>query len=277
MSFVFQACVCMCGGGDRVFPPVAPDPRVPLLPVCCHFRYVHEYPLPPVTPDLKPKMVGGAGQTRDRGYLGPRLPLWCEEEALIQGAADRCRGGVLAFPAAGRDRFELGAALRRFLQVAPQKPDWAGVRRGQYFSLNVALNLALVPSKALSIHLLAKPPGQLDPFPQPVFPRSHSIPQPGAKTQNLNRGHAPSTLTVHPCPVWLLSVLSPENWMGFVYTVEGLPSQGIPRSPAPSHACFAHSLTRISVVAPASLATLATGGLRGEGASQGPSLPNRCP
>lgn len=32
------------------------------------FHYVPENPRPPVTPDLKPKMVGGAGQTRDRGY-----------------------------------------------------------------------------------------------------------------------------------------------------------------------------------------------------------------
>lgn len=46
------------------------------------FRSVREYPLPPVTPDLKPKTVGGAGQTRDRGYSGPRLPLRREDEAL---------------------------------------------------------------------------------------------------------------------------------------------------------------------------------------------------
>lgn len=38
---------------------------------------------------------------------------------------------------------------------------------GAVFSLNVALNLALVPSNALSIYLLAKPPGQLDPLPLP--------------------------------------------------------------------------------------------------------------
>lgn len=134
------------------------------------FRYVREYPLPPVTPDLKPKTVGGAGQTRGRGCSGARLLLWCEDEALTQGATDRRRGWAPAFPAAGRDGFELGAALRRFLKVASQKPDWAGVRRGQYFSLNVALNLALVPSKTLSIHLLAKPPRQPDPFLQPGVP-----------------------------------------------------------------------------------------------------------
>lgn len=46
------------------------------------FRSVPECPLPPVTPDLKPKTVGGAGQTRDRGCSGPRLPLWREDEAL---------------------------------------------------------------------------------------------------------------------------------------------------------------------------------------------------
>lgn len=142
---------------------------------------------------------------------------------------------VLAFPAARRDGFELGAALRRFLKVAPQKPDGAGVRGGQYFSLNVALNLALVPSKALSIHLLVKPPGQLDPFPQPGVPLlTLNTSARGQDTELEQRSRPPlPALTVHPCPVWPPSVLSPENWMGFVYTVEGLPVPGDPSSSHP--------------------------------------------
>lgn len=111
----------------------------------------------------------------------------------------------------------------------------------------------------------------------PVFLSSHSIPQPGAKTQNLNRGHAPSTPTVHPCPVWLPSVLSPENWTGFVYTVQGSPPPGSPQSPSPTHACFVHDLTHFSVVSPASLAAFAKEGLRGGGASQGPLPPCQIP
>lgn len=46
------------------------------------FHCVPETPRPPVTPDLKPKMVGGAGQTRDRGCSGWASPP-SEDEALI--------------------------------------------------------------------------------------------------------------------------------------------------------------------------------------------------
>lgn len=61
------------------------------------------------------------------------------------------------------------------------------------------------------------------------------------------------------------------------FTQKRVSPQGIPQSPAPTHACFIHSLTYFSLVAPANLATLAKGGLREEGPSQGPSLPDRIP
>lgn len=41
---------------------------------------------------------------------------------------------------------------------------------------------------------------------------------------------------MHPCPVWLPSVLSPENWTGFVYTVQGV-SPGDPSASYPTEAC----------------------------------------
>ena len=41
-------------------------------------------------------------------------------------------GLVPAFPEAGREGIKLRAALRRFPDVAPYKPNWAGVRKGQF-------------------------------------------------------------------------------------------------------------------------------------------------
>ena len=55
---------------------------------------------------------------------------------------------VLAFPAARRDGFELGAALRRFLKVAPQKPDGAGVRGGAVFFSKCSIEFGPGPFKS---------------------------------------------------------------------------------------------------------------------------------
>lgn len=69
--------------GGTMFFLLCPQARsLSVLPICHHLPLCPRVPTAPVTPDLKPKMVGGAGPTRDRGYSGPRLPLQCEEEAL---------------------------------------------------------------------------------------------------------------------------------------------------------------------------------------------------
>lgn len=97
----------------------------------------------------------------------------------------------------------LAAALGRFLQVATltAKLGWSE-ERGTVFSLNVALNLALVPSDApVCPHTspgsrlwTVGPPIPLSFLPLPPPPPILTlIPQPGAKTQNLNIGHTPST------------------------------------------------------------------------------------
>lgn len=68
----------MCVEGETVLPPVSPSPTVALCPdptpPAAAFCDVQEYPLPPVTPDLKPKMEG-QGRLGTVAARGPRRLL----------------------------------------------------------------------------------------------------------------------------------------------------------------------------------------------------------
>lgn len=155
----------------------------------------------------------------------------------------------------------LAAALGRFLQVATltAKLGWSE-ERGTVFSLNVALNLALVPSDAprLSTHIswftaldswTSNSPLIPAPSASPPHPHTDTSAR-GQDTELEYRSHSLHP-TEHLRPVWLPSVLSPKNWTGFVYTILGL-SSGDPPPQSPSlclWTCFLLlHLTHFSVV-----------------------------
>lgn len=59
----------MCVEGGTVFFLLCPQSQSSFMPpVCLHLLSRLRVITTPVTPDLKPKMVGGAGQTRDCGH-----------------------------------------------------------------------------------------------------------------------------------------------------------------------------------------------------------------
>lgn len=168
----------------------------------------------------------------------------------------------------------LAAALGRFLQVATltAKLGWSE-ERGTVFSLNVALNLALVPSDApVCPHTspgsrlwTVGPPIPLSFLPLPPPPPILTlIPQPGAKTQNLNIGHTPSTpqstcaqFGCHQyCPPRTGQASFTQYWVSLLGT------------PPPSLLPFAYGLAFFFFISPTfrlclCLATLAEGGQRG--------------
>lgn len=145
-----------------------PSPIVPLCSICHHLQLCPRVPTFPSHPDLKPKMVGGVGQTRDYGYLGPRLPFPGEAEAQMWGAKNRLRLGP-CLPSSRQRRDWAGVSIEKILQNCTPKAKLGQNEEGAVFSLNVALNLALVPSNTMSIHLV-KPPGQLDSLLWPRVP-----------------------------------------------------------------------------------------------------------
>ena len=122
--------VFACVRRESLFFLLCPRPTVALCthpsPSAAAFCDTQEYPLPPITPDLKPKMEG-QGRLGTVAARGPRRLLCREAEGL------RPLGLVPASPAAGREGIKLRAALR-FPGVAPCKPSWAGVRRGGFLS-----------------------------------------------------------------------------------------------------------------------------------------------
>lgn len=79
MSYVFQACVCMCGGRAAASCAQSCSPRSLSATTSRRSKSAR-----PVTPDLKPKTVGEAG--RDRGS-SDRAPPPREDSALVEGAA----------------------------------------------------------------------------------------------------------------------------------------------------------------------------------------------
>lgn len=83
------------GGRDHVLPPVSPNPRVPPCPVSVYLLSCPRVPTAPVTPDMKPKMVGRAGAVWGPLIREAGLPPW-EGGALVKGATDGHCGSVQA-------------------------------------------------------------------------------------------------------------------------------------------------------------------------------------
>lgn len=146
---------------ESLFFLLCPRPTVALCthpsPSAAAFCDAQENPLPPVTPDLKPKMEG-QGRLGTVAARGPRRLLRREAEGLRPLGLGPC----LPSSWERRDQAKGCAEISRRCTLQA-KLGWS--EEGAVFSLNVALNLALVPSDALSIHLLALPPGEWDPLP----------------------------------------------------------------------------------------------------------------
>lgn len=69
-------CVHVIGGRDHVLPPVSPTPEFSMPCVCFYLLSCLRVPTAPVTPDMKPKMVGKAGAVWGPLVREAGLPPW---------------------------------------------------------------------------------------------------------------------------------------------------------------------------------------------------------
>lgn len=69
-------CVHVIGGRDHVLPPVSPTPEFSMPCVCFYLLSCPRVPTAPVTPDMKPKMVGRAGAVWGPLVREAGLPPW---------------------------------------------------------------------------------------------------------------------------------------------------------------------------------------------------------
>lgn len=186
---------------------------------------------------------------------------------------------VPCLPSRGRDGIELGGCTDKIPRRCTPEAKLGWSEEGAVFSLNVALNLALVPSDALSIRLLGKPLHSWTHSCSPVFPSSHSIPQPGAKTQNLNRGPAPLPTHTVQCILAQFGCRQycpPRTGQASFTQYRVSSRESLSHLPHPS-LLYLQSYPFLSCVPEKCLATFAKGGLRGEGLSQGSLTPHRYP